>query len=61
MEIERMKCNLAASSSWADIRKLELDSIVEKSAGVTDPVLIKGMLRTIYEIDHWKDIKGGND
>ena len=49
-DLDKLKHNLASSDVWRQIKLIELDKIVNLSAGITDPLIIKGMLRTIYDI-----------
>lgn len=50
---EKLKHSLASNENWKMIKHFQLDKIVSMSAGVTEPLLIKGMLRTIFDIDSW--------
>lgn len=52
-DLEKIKHNLASSAEWKQIKQIELDKIVYLSSGVSDPLMLKGMLRTIYDIDNW--------
>lgn len=51
---EKLKNQLASSDIWKQIKQIELDKIVNLSDGITDPVIIKGMLKTINDIEHWQ-------
>ena len=53
MDLDRIKHDLASSKEWKQIKQIELDKIVNLSAGVIDPLILKGMLKTIYDIDNW--------
>jgi len=53
-ETDKLKDKLASSDVWEQIKTIELNRIVNLSDGITDPLIIKGMLRTIYDIDNWK-------
>ncbi len=53
-EINKEKHQLATSEVWKKIKQHELDAIVKLSGGVSEPLIIKGMLRVINDIEHWQ-------
>ena len=58
-ELDKLKHSLASSDVWMQIKQIELDKIMRMSEELTDPLIIKGMLRTIKDIEDWR--KGDNN
>ena len=54
LEKDKLKHNLASSDIWKQIKQIELDKIMNLSSGITEPLIMKGMLRAINDIDNWK-------
>ncbi len=49
------KNNLITTPVYKRIRELQLNNIVELSNSQTDPLIIKGMLKNIYDTDKWEN------
>lgn len=49
------KNNLINTPVYKRIRELQLNNIVELANSQTDPLIIKGMLKNIYDTDKWEN------
>ncbi len=54
LKIATYRYELVTSTIYESIRQEQLNHIIQLSNSQTDPTLLKGMLKLIYDTDKWK-------
>lgn len=54
LKIATYRYELVTSTVYESIRQEQLNHIIQLSNSQTDPTLLKGMLKLIYDTDKWK-------